>query len=192
MILIMLTILLQSPAGYRAWSTFTVISWTLLTMRHGLCAAIPWYPNLSNAVEWLRFPCAMYHTVVFTVWNFVLVPYFLKVVMKNDPAKQKNFITFCTSFRLFNLHVVNIFLCVAHIYWASPPRQLTYADLYVACVGLLLYMAFYLYVLDRLGVHLYPVFSPRVGKLVLVSWSGTIVLCLAIFYGWKRLLQPDE
>ena len=191
MVCIIFMILVCSPAGYRAWSTFTVISWTLLTIRHGLCTALPWYPSLLNAVEWLRFPCAMYHTVVFSVWNFVLVPFLLKVVMKDDPEKQRNFFKFCVSFRLFNLHVVNIVLCILHIYWASPPRRLTYVDLYAACVGILLYMTFYLFVLDRLGVHLYPVFTPRVGKLVLGSWSGSIVLYFATFYGWRHLLQPE-
>lgn len=192
MVFIMYLLLAQSPLGYRAWSTFTVLSWTLLAVRHGLCAALPWCPSLLTAVEWMRFPCALCHTVVFAVWNFVLVPFLLRVVMRDDEEKRRNFVKFILSFRLFNLHVVNIALCVLHTYWASPPRQLVYADLYAACVGVVLYMTFYLYGLDRLGVHLYPIFSPRKGKMVLASWTGSIVLYLATFYGWRRLLRPDE
>jgi len=195
MIIISGTILVQSPLGYRAWSTFTVLSWTMLTIRHGLCAALPWYPQkaaLLQAVEWMRFPCALSHTVVFCVWNFVLVPFLMQFVMKDDEEKRQNFIKFCTSFRLVNLHVVNMFLCVMNVYWASPPRRLVYVDLYVASVWVLLYMTFYLCALDRLGVHLYPVFSPRNGKMVMASWTGTIVLFLVTFVGWRKLLQPSE
>jgi len=192
MTFIMYVLLVHSPMGYRVWSTFTVLSWTLLAVRHGLCVALPWYPSLLNTVEWMRFPCALCHTVVFTIWNFVLVPFLLKVAMKDDEEKRRNFIKFIFSFRLFNLHVVNIVLCVLHTCWATPPRKLTYADLYAACVGMVLYMTFYLYALDRLGVHFYPIFSPRKGKMVLASWTGSIVLYLATFYGWRRQMLPDE
>jgi len=192
MLYVIYLILVQSPAGYRAWSTYTVLSWTLLTIRHGLCAAIPWYPHSATAAaEWMRFPCALSHTVVFLVWNFVLFPYVAGVVMRDDEKKRQVFLQFCTSFRLLNLHVANLLLCVLNIYWASPPRRLVFLDLYVAAVWLILYMTFYFCALDRLGVHLYPIFSPRSGLMVVVSWTGSIALYLATFYGWRWLLQPQ-
>lgn len=190
MLFIVYMILIQSPAGYRAWATYTVLSWTLLALRHGLCAALPWRPDLVRAVEWTRFPCALAHTVVFAVWNFVLAPYLYVVVLGDDPEKRRGFVRFFTSFRLINLHVVNLLLCALNVGWASPPRRLVYADLYVAAVWMILYMAFYLFVLDRLGVHLYPIFSPRVGGMVVASWTGSIALYLATFYGWRQLLHP--
>lgn len=191
MIIIIGLILFQSPAGYRAWSTYTVLSWTILTIRHGLCAALPWYPDLLNVVELLRFPCALSHTVVFVVWNFVLMPYLSLVVFRDDPLKRRNFVRFCTSFRLLNLHGLNIFLCYLNIGWASPRRRLVFMDLYLAAVWVLLYMTFYLCVLDRLGVHLYPIFSPRLGMLLVVNWSSTIGLIVLTFFGWRRLLQSE-
>jgi hypothetical protein len=193
MVYIMYSILYQSPLSYRAWSTYTVQSWTALCVRHGLCALTPWFPvSAVAAAEVLRFPCAVAHTVTFTVWNFVLVPYIVFHVFQKDPVKRKNFIAFCTTFRLTNLHVLNMPLCVLNVgTFGSPARKLEYTDLYIAVVSVMLYMTFYLGILDRLGVHLYPVFSPRAGTLVLFSWTGAILLYLATFYAWRYMLWPN-
>jgi hypothetical protein len=193
MLFIMYLIMFLSPLSWRAWTTYTVQSWTLLCVRHGVCAATPWIPQYAiPAAEILRFPCAVAHTVTFTVWNFALVPYIIGHVFRHDTVKRRGFIAFCTSFRLTNLHVCNIVLCVLNVGpFGSPRRRLDYFDLYLAAVSAVLYLTWYTCVLDRIGVHLYPIFSPRLRNgFVVLTWSGATILYIAAFHGWRRWLSP--
>lgn len=67
---------LFGPAGPRAWSTFTMWSWTVLQVRHGLSVIVPWLgPNsfLFKILELSQFPMLMMHTLTFFVWNFILM-----------------------------------------------------------------------------------------------------------------------
>jgi hypothetical protein len=64
------------PAGWRPWATYTMWSWTLLQMRHGLAALAPWlHPDsfLFQLLEISRFPVLVMHSITFVVWNFVLM-----------------------------------------------------------------------------------------------------------------------
>jgi hypothetical protein len=58
-------------------------------------------------------------------------------------------------------------------------------------LSVMTYMAFYLGILDRIGVHLYPVFSPRApGLLVVATWTIVLAAYLTSFVVWRDLLQP--
>lgn len=189
MLYIIKTIVNDSPLGFYAWITYTVQSWTLLAIRHVLCAMAPWSTTALIWAEWIRFPCAVSPTITFFLWNFILMPYAYFVAMKDDPRKQRNFIRFCTSFRLLNLHGLNILFCFLNVGTiGSPPRTLEFADLFIALMSTLVYMTFYLLVLDRLGVHLYPVFSPR-SPFLIFAWLGALGCYMGTFHVWRYLLS---
>lgn len=103
--------------------------------------------------------------------------------------KKRGFLNFCFSFRLLQLHGFNIVFCALNVLWVSPPRKLEPLDLLAAIGSVLMYMAWYLLCLDRVGIHLYPVFSPRIGWLVLCAWTSVFFVYLGTFFGWKRILD---
>ena len=67
---------LVGPAGPRAWATFTMWSWTVLQLRHGLAVLTPWlepHSFLFKVLELSQFPMLMMHTFTFIIWNFILM-----------------------------------------------------------------------------------------------------------------------
>jgi hypothetical protein len=196
MLYICYSILARSPLSYGAWVTYTVQSWTLLALRHVLCALAGWDATNMDwrlVAELLRFPCAAAHTITFVVWNFLLTPYVLMVVCRADAEKRRKFLQFCTSFRLVNLHFFNILFCLLNVCLLDPTaRTLEGADLYLAGLSAMLYFTGYLCFLDRLGIHLYPIFSPRHSNIMVCSaWTGAILLYFSTFKLWQYLLQID-
>jgi hypothetical protein len=197
-----------SSLGWFAWATYTVQSWTWLWIRHVLCALLGIIHHsttttaetttilsacqhlLFRVVEDLRFVCAVTATVTFVIWNLVLVPFVMGGIFRHDARKRHEFWKFCTSFRLVQLHGMNIVFCVMNVVVYSPARRLNNRDWLVALALLCMYMTFYFGILDRCGVHLYPVFTPRIGKWVAFSWTGILALYLANFYAWSYWLQP--
>ncbi|GKY97326.1 hypothetical protein MPSEU_000691000 [Mayamaea pseudoterrestris] len=187
MLYVMHSIMNKSPMGLKAWGTYTVQSWTLLTIRHGLSSLAPFSKTAALLSEVIRFPAACSATVTFLVWNMALVPFIYFQAM-DTAEKRKGFVKFCFSFRLVQIHLLNIVYCYLNIAWASPPRELHAMDFYLALVFVLAYMMFYLLVLDRIGIHLYPIFSPRLRGMVVLSWTGVLGLYALAFYGWKTIL----
>ena len=53
------------PLSYRAWATYTVQSWTLLIVRHGLCVLAPFSKWAVRWAEYIRFPVACSATITF-------------------------------------------------------------------------------------------------------------------------------
>jgi hypothetical protein len=199
------SIIAHSPLSYGAWITYTVQSWTLLLIRHLLYTLSGLFDssttgNNNNFIvmaELIRFPCAVAHTMTFIVWNFVLVPYILFVALRNDKKKRHDFIRFCTNFRLFNLHGMNILFCVANVWYfngnaigTSAIRTFEMADLYFSGISAFMYFTFYLCILDRIGIHLYPIFSPRHSNaVVFIVWTSVILLYVATFQMWQYVIN---
>ena len=207
------SIIAHSPLSYGAWITYTVQSWTLLFIRHVLYSLSALFDSTTNTAqqgitavtnnnfivlaELLRFPCAVAHTMTFVVWNFILVPYILCVALRNDAKKRHDFIRFCTNFRLFNLHGMNILFCVANVWYfngntnpLTTSRTLEMADLYLSGISAFMYFTFYLCILDRLGIHLYPIFSPRHSNVVVfIVWTSVILLYIATFHLWQYIIM---
>jgi hypothetical protein len=186
-------LIFSSPNGARAWGTYTVQSWTLMTVRHGLCAVAPFYRPAIAVAEWIRFPVACSATITFTVWNFALMP-FIYFFGHKTPLHRKRFLDFALSFRLINIHFMNIIFCVLGCgTWGGPSRRLEWVDFYVAVASFVVYMGWYLFVLDRLGIHLYPIFSPRTGLWsVLVVWSSLLGLYFFTVFVWQSYLMPPS
>jgi hypothetical protein len=193
--LVCLSVLL-GPAGAKPWATFTMWAWTFLTLRHGLSTLVPFLPKDSNNVlllllllstlEYSRFPTLIMASVTFGMWNFVIGPFIYFFGMKTPEMKRK-FIKYFTSFRLTQLHVANIGLAIGNCVVASPSRPLNHGDMLASFLVAIVYFLFYLLVLDRIGVHLYPVFSPRTPWLVL-SWTFMIGSYFGGYYFWNGVL----
>ena len=178
----------ESALSSIAWVSFTLWSWTMITLRHGICALAPFVPQVRVFAEILRLPVLLSASVTFGVWNFVLMPAITFVFIKEN-ERRWNFIKFATGFRLTQLHVFNIVFAVCNGAWAEPRRPLHLGDLDAVFVYMSIYMMFYYFVLDRLGIHLYPIFSPR-APWVVFSWILVVGLCVYGYLWWSSYLEP--
>ena len=184
---------LLGPAGAKPWATFTMWAWTVLNVRHGLSALAPFLSKgsmLLSILEYSRFPTLIMASVTFGMWNFVIGPFIYFFGMKTPEMKGK-FLKYFTSFRLTQLHVANIFLAIGNCVGASPSRALNHGDFLAGVLVAMAYFLLYLLVLDRIGVHLYPVFSPRSQWLVL-PWTFMIGSYIGGFYFWNGVLSKGE
>jgi hypothetical protein len=173
--------------GGMAWVSFTLWSWTIMTIRHGLCAVAPFIPQVRVLSELLRLPVLLSASVTFGVWNFVLLPTITFVFVK-DPERRRNFLKFATNFQLTQLHVFNIVFAVLNGAYTEPKRPLHLGDLNCIFVYTATYMMFYYFVLDRLGIHLYPIFSPR-APWVIFSWLLVVALNIYGYQWWSDVLS---
>lgn len=169
-------------------ATYTIQSWILLTTRHGLSALAPFLPRQHFLLwfnEMLRFPALATATITFCFWNFLIAP----VIYYNikDEEKKKSFFEFNFNFRMIQVHFFNIIFAVLNTIVTSS-RQFEFLDLWLALAAAISYAFFYLLVLDRYGVHLYPIFSPRTLWSVL-SWSALLVTYFLVFLGWNQVIS---
>jgi len=181
----------RGPLGRNAWATYTVQSWTLLCVRHFVVALACYDPRWIPLAEILRFPALCSSTVTFVVWNFVVAPLIYKVALRTREAKL-GFLKFNFSFRLVQIHGFNIVFAYLNGVWSGPLRKLYPIDLYLAVLSVALYMAFYFLVLDRIGVHLYFVFSPRTEGLLVASWTAVLIIYVCTFVLWGFVLGPND
>ena len=190
MIYICWNVMFISPMGKVAWISFTLWSWTTVTIRHGLLLIAPWVPSVRLVAEILRFPGLLSASITTLVWNFVLFPAILLIYIK-DNGQRKTWVQYFTNFRLTQLHVFNALYAYINSVVLEPIRPLHHGDLAAAVSMLLLYMLFYFCILDRLGIHLYPIFSPRT-PICVVSLLLVVGACLGGFNFWKSFLPPLE
>ena len=174
-----------SEFGWGAFTSYTLQSWCLIIARHGLAALAPYYAPATTLCEYLRFPMLLQASITFIIWNFVLFPVVLAAC--RTPKARKGFVRFCFGFLMTNLHILNLVFAAVGGIWGTPARALTKVDFAVGLLFTLQYILFYLFILDRLGLHYYMVFSPR-SSLTLVTWT----LLLGCLYGgyslWSNIL----
>jgi hypothetical protein len=183
-------VLYLSPMGKGAWISFTLWSWTTVTLRHGLLVVAPWLTSARVPAEILRFPGLLSATITTVVWNFVLFPAITFFYIKDVEQRQK-FISYFTNFRLTQLHVFNIFFAVTNGAILEPLRPLHLGDFAAAVTMLVIYMMFYFCILDRLGIHIYPIFSPRT-PIAIPSLLLVVGACVGGFSFWRGMLPPGE
>ena len=186
MIFVAWHVLAYSHAGAGAWMTFTLWSWTTVLIRHGLCLAAPFYPSVRLPCEVLRFPALLSATITTFLWNFVLFP--IVVFLMKDKVKRRNFLNYMTNFRLTQLHVFNIVFATPNGALLGPTRLLHYGDVGAAATMFILYAFCYYGILDRLGIHLYPIFSPRT-PYVVFSYALIFGMCYGGYHGWQKILR---
>ena len=102
-------------------------------------------------------------------------------------TSRKGFIAFNFSFFLVNLHVLNLPMAMMNIVVGAGARRLGLADLWVTYLVVALYSLVYLGVLDRIGMHFYPMFSPR-SPFCLVAYSVLFAAYYAIYLGCNQIL----
>jgi len=174
-------------SGFAAWVSFTLWSWTIITIRHGLCTIAPFVPSVRIMAEILRFPVLLSASITFVVWNFVLMPFILLYFLRDDPSRRSGFIKFAFGFRLCQLHIFNILFAGLNAAWIEPLRPLHVGDMNSAFCYVMTYIFFYYFILDRIGVQLYPIFSPRV-PWVIFSWIMIVGACIGGYKFWNTIL----
>jgi len=185
--------------GLVAWSMFsrttfiivayTIQSWIINSTRHGLNAVAPLLKDghvLLHINRVLRFPAILSSVVVFMTWNFLLLPFLY--FRYSDGAEKKALLKWNIEFKMVQFHVCNIMYSIMNTLFTQSGditfQLFTYEDMWYGLVYGLGYGLFYVLFLDRVGAHLYPVFSPR-------SNYSTILWC-GIFggtYGLYKILN---
>lgn len=188
----------RQPGGAGTLFAFTMWSWVLLMLRSGWLVLAPligadarW--RLAWAAEALRFPVAAGAWITFSVWNLLLFPLIGTFAFK-EPAARKKFIVWCFSPNMASIHLCNLPLAAAGTMLggrAGGVRALGEADLWAGLCVAACYAAVYLLLLDRLGVHLYPIFSPRTHACAL-AYSALLALYALTFRGFNALLPRLE
>jgi hypothetical protein len=146
---------------------YTMQSFTLLTIRHLCVALIPFSIRALRIAEMIRVPCFVSPMITFVVCN---------IGLKTTTVKRI-FIEYCTSFRMINLHFMNIIFCMMNVIYSTPSRTIYWLyDFYMVSLFFILYVNFILGILDCFGIHLYPIFSPRLpAMMILMSYTINIV-----------------
>lgn len=164
--------------GFFPFASYTIVSWNLTTFRFlfGFLALQFKSEMFHSLSETLRFPSMVQNTVTFFIWWFVLAPIISAFIyMKNRKSKEKaikevlGFVNWNFSPFLLTVHGLNLpFAFLGHL---IEPRALQSTDLYFGISSAAFYLAFYLGVLDRNGVPLYIILSPRsiVGPISYIS-----------------------
>ena len=176
--------------SFGAWVTFTVLSWTMMCIRHGLCALAPFLPSLRLLIGVLRFPVLLTSSATFGVWNFVLMPVLSFGLLKGETRSR--FLKWAFSWRLCQIHILNIFYAYLNCVWAEPKNQgLHMGDVNATVVYMVSYILFYYCILDRIGIQLYPIFSPRT-YMCLPALAFAVGLCGGNYVFWDKILTGIE
>ncbi len=188
-------------------ATYTVLSWIMNCIRFAISALAPFLSDhhmLLQIHRILRFPALMTATVTFTIWNFALIPFFVTVLL-DTREKRIEFAKSNFSFRMVQQHICCILLAMANAivsctYVKSPLQdgistlesravaQFTFDDLWCGLTYAILYGLFYNLVLDRFGLHFYPIFSPRTNYSI-ITWVVVLAMFLGFFRFWNMLIM---
>ena len=174
--------------------TYTIQSWMMNFTRHGVNMAAPFLVDghfLLRLNGILRLPALITASVTYIVWNFFLVP-FLCLQLKTK-QKKKNFLVWNFSSRLVQLHGCNIIYAITNTAIIGsnisvPPFE--FNDLWYALLTGTGYAVFYILILDRIGMHLYPLFSPR-WRFSGMAWLMLILCYVSLFWVWNRIIEQN-
>mmetsp|Transcript_5528 Transcript_5528/g.6783 ORF Transcript_5528/g.6783 Transcript_5528/m.6783 type:complete len:339 (-) Transcript_5528:48-1064(-) len=181
--------------------TYTILSWILNAIAHGINALAPFlhdHHHLLQINRMIRFPSLVSATLTFVIWNVVLLPY-IYFGIYDTKEKKANFLKWNLEFRMVQIHLCNIIYSIlntivtgrsedmvkAGSFNLFDSEDLWYGLAYGYCYGL-----FYTLVLDRIGVHIYPIFSPR-SNLVAVTWLTQFGLHYAFYKLWNYVMQSS-
>lgn len=177
------------------YMSFTGWSWNILTARAGLefgawAAATRGHTDLAIKLATygssLRFTAAMNAFVTFTVWNFVLLP-MIYFIATPPGEKRRNFLKWNTGFFMVNIHCMNLPMALVNIVYGGYVRTFTDSDLWVSYLVVMLYSMLYLFVMDRLGLHFYPIFCPRSASCA-ISFGSVLFLYYYMMHKGNELI----
>jgi hypothetical protein len=173
--------------------TYTILSWILNATGHGINALAPFLYDhhiLLQINRMIRFPALASASITFTVWNIALLP-FIHFYVLDTAQKRHNFTMWNLNFRMVQKHIANIIYAILNTIITRRSEQMVkknefllfeYDDLWYGMTFGLIYGLFYNLILDRIGVHLYPIFSPR-SNYVIFTW----VAVFALYFGFYKL-----
>ncbi|ETO24554.1 hypothetical protein RFI_12599 [Reticulomyxa filosa] len=180
---IVIIILVCHYVGIWPMASFTMMSWSLFTLRYLLGVAYVCYPTVHHTYygyELLRFPALLCNSMTVSIWWLILVPLLVFHMKRTHPHAITPFFKFNRSFVMINIHILNLPLsALDHI---VSSRKLIYFDLWIAlCIGII-YVCIYLFIMEPKGMHFYHVvLSPRPHWCVL--WY-TALIALFPMYWW--------
>eukprot|EP00931_Biecheleriopsis_adriatica_P076702 TRINITY_DN50391_c0_g1_i1.p1 TRINITY_DN50391_c0_g1~~TRINITY_DN50391_c0_g1_i1.p1 ORF type:complete len:303 (+),score=35.86 TRINITY_DN50391_c0_g1_i1:22-909(+) len=177
-------------------TSYTMWSWTLLTV-HASCASAGALLSgtsigrvLLLASEFTRFPAVVGANVTWWLWNFILFPLIYMFAFTAEDAKHKffkfNFGFFLTNVHMLNLPAVVMTSCLGGR--GGGVRHLDHTDLWCGLLVAFAYALLYLLVLDRAGIHFYPIFSPRT-HLCALSYTALLIIYLGCWRFWNMLID---
>lgn len=105
---------------------------------------------------------------------------------KANPGAMAAFWKWNTSAPLLNVHLLNVVLIAVDFIGSGQP--LIFFDYWAAYVVTLLYLTFYLTVLDARGLHFYIILTPRTGYCALI-YSAILTLYYLLYVSWGRALH---
>jgi hypothetical protein len=161
--------------SYGPWPFVSYTLWTYILVTGRLVSQAL---GLHVVAECLRFPMLAMAWVTTTVWWIVLVPLMSVFMPGGTPARWK-FLKFNLSFFLLNVHLFELPLAmISHnLTW----RPLIFFDLWSSLVIALLYVLFYLLVLDKNGLHFYIFLSPRRAWCCVPGYSMVLAIYVGIY-----------
>jgi hypothetical protein len=175
--------------GFWPWITFTMCSWTVMTIRHGLCTIAPFVPSVRLLIGVLRFPVLLSASITFGIWNFILLPAISIVFLSGE--RRRKFIRWAFTWRLCQIHLFNIIFAYLNCVWAEPrAHPLHLGDANAGVVYFMTYISFYYLILDRIGIQLYPIFSPRT-YICIFSWFLAAGICVGNYKIWNYILSTS-
>jgi len=175
--------------------SYTWCSWCILTCRNlmvAMCSVQAVRDSvlgdfMAFVTESLRFPAIVGAAAIFVLWNFLIVPSGLLLFWKED---RRNLIYMITSFGNLNMHTVNGVIVLVSCGLGGPGngvRLLGPADLWMGFATLNCYCLLYLLYLDRIGVHLYFVFSPR-AKVAVFVYPLVLGVYVGSYHLWNMFI----
>jgi hypothetical protein len=179
------------PMSFTGWSWilltaragFEFMAWTAYVHKYTLLATT--FATMGSSIRLVTISNAC---VVFTIWNFILFPL---IYYKSTPEgdKRRAFLRFNFGFFMTNIHLLNFPLSCLNIIYGEKSRLRLFniSDLWLAYAVVLFYSMLYYFVMDRLGLHFYPIFNPRT-SLSLFSIVGVLGLYYFMFLKWNEYI----
>jgi len=175
--------------GFTAWITYTICSWTLICVRHGLCSIAPFFPSVRLLVGMMRFPLLLSASVTFGMWNFALMPAITFGFLEGE--RRWKFVRWAFNWKMCQIHIFNILWAYLNCVWAEPTAQpLHLGDVNAGVVYTIAYLSFYYLILDRIGIPLYPIISPRT-YICIPSMLLNAGICVGNYKLWNHVLSVD-
>ena len=159
--------------------TYTIQHFTLLTLRL-LLSALSMAPGLSFLADLatvLRYPALCGTVVTVVIWWLVLVP-IIHLGLRDDAKKRAGFWAFNMSPTLLIVHGLNFPVAIAEFMLSGVP--LLPIDLWFGLLYAVLYLTFYLLVLDANHIFYYVILTPRIHASCLV-YSGIAAMYVGIY-----------
>ena len=177
--------------------TYTLLSWKMNALRSCINALAPFLHDnhtLLRLNRVLRFPALVSASITSSIWNFILLPYVYTLGL-DTKEKKKHFLEWNFNFRMVQLHVCNIIYALLNTVVTMNVTNIEDGekvlfdsnDLWYGAAYTFMYGLFYTMILDRIGVHIYPVFSPR-SNLVVITWCIVFALHYAFYCFWNNMV----